>query len=221
YVQDIEGAQEYKDGEADEVTGFEVKDDYTAVVTFKEPKVNNLENLWTSPMPKAELEDIPVGDLSSSTEVREEPVGLGPFKVKEIQAGEYVSLERFDDYWQGEPKLAEVLVKVIDDSQTLGSLQNGEIDIMEIRPDDIPQLEELDHIDVVEQQGLGYSYVGFRFGHYDYDNRTSVADFDKFNEKKLRQAMFYALDRESIINAYLGGKGTIVNTPVPSVHWIA
>src|SRR5699024_5709501 len=167
YVQDIEGAQEYKDGEADEVTGFEVKDDYTAVVTFKEPKVNNLENLWTSPMPKAELEDIPVGDLSSSTEVREEPVGLGPFKVKEIVQGEYVSLERFDDYWQGKPKLAEVMIEVIDESATLGALKNEEIDIMEIKPDYVDELEELDHIRVVEQEGLGYSYIGFRMGHWD------------------------------------------------------
>lgn len=221
YVQDIEGAKAFKSGEADEISGFEIVDPYTAVITFEEAKVNNLENLWTNPMPKKHLEGIEVADMEEAKEIREEPVGLGPFKVKEIQPGEYVSLERFDDYWQGTPKLDEVLVKVIDPSQTLGSLQNGEIDIMEIRPDDIPQLEELDYIDVVEQQGLGYSYVGFRFGHYDYDKRTSVADFDKFNDKNLRKAMFYALDRESLIDAYLGGKATVVNTPVPSVHWIA
>ncbi len=221
YVEHIEGAAEFKAGEADEVSGFEIVDPYTAVITFVEPRVNNLENLWTTPMPKAHLEHLEVAEMDESPEVRENPVGLGPFKVAEIQPGEYYSLERFDDYWQGTPKLDGVLIRVIDASQTLGSLQNGEIDVMQIRPDDIPQLEELDHIDVIEQQGLGYSYIGFRFGHYDYDNRTAVADFDKFNDKNLRKAMFYALDRESIVEAYLGGKATIVNTPVPSVHWIS
>src|SRR5699024_7636032 len=34
-------------------------------------------------------------------------------------------------------------------------------------------------------------------------------------------ALFYALDRESIVDNYLNGTATIVNTPVPSVHWIS
>lgn len=221
YVQEIEGAEEYRKGDADSITGFDIKDDYTAVVTFKEAKVNNLENLWTVPMPKKELEDIPVADLPSAKEVRETPVGLGPFKVKEIVQGEYVSLERFDDYWQGKPKLADVLIKVVDPSLTIGALQNEEIDIMEIRPDDVTELEGQEHIRIEEQEGLGYSYIGFRFGHYDKDEGKAVADYDKYDNKELRQAMFYALDRASLVDSYLAGKATVVNTPVPSVHWIA
>ncbi|SFA96962.1 peptide/nickel transport system substrate-binding protein [Lentibacillus halodurans] len=221
YVQDIEGAEEYRAGEADSVSGFEIVDDYTAVITFNEPKVNNLENLWTTPMPKAELEDVPVADMMEAPEVRENPVGLGPFKVKEVVQGEYITLERFDDYWQGTPKLAEVTIRVIDPSLVQGALQNEEIDIMEVNPEDVEDLEQLDNVRVEEQEGLGYSYVGFRFGSYDYDNRTAVDDYDKYDSKELRKAMFYAIDREALVDTYLAGKATIVNTPVPSVHWIA
>lgn len=221
YVQHIEGVDEYHNGEADTISGFEIEDDYHATITFKEKKINNLENLWSGVMPKKELEDIEVADMDSAPEIRENPVGIGPFKIKEIQAGEYVSMERHDDYWQGTPKLDEILLKVIDPSLTLGALQNGEVDFMEIRPDDIDELENAENIEIVEQKGLGYSYIGFRFGHWDKDNKTAVADYDKFADKKLRQAMFYALDRESIVNNYLNGKATIVNTPIPSVHWIA
>src|SRR5690625_3410481 len=220
YVQEIEGADEYRKGEADTISGFEIEDDYTAVITFKEAKVNNLENLWDTPMPKKELKDIPVADLSSAEEVRETPVGLGPFKVTEVVQGEYVSLERFDDYYKGKPKLAEVLIKVVDPSLTLGALQNGEVDLMEVRPDDVAELEEVENIRVEEQEGLGYSYVGFRFGHYDDDEGTAVADYDKYENKELRQTMFYALDREALVDSYLAGKDTIVNTSVPFVHWI-
>jgi peptide/nickel transport system substrate-binding protein len=220
-VQEIEGADEYRDGKADDISGFVIEDDYHATVTFKEKKINNLENLWDHVMPKKEMEDIPVADMDASPEVRENPVGIGPFKVKEIQAGEFVSVERFDDYWKGAPKLDEVLLKVIDPSLTIGALQNGEVDFMEIRPDDIDELEKTENIDIVEQKGLGYSYIGFRFGHYDKDAKTAVADFNKFDDKKLRQAMFYALDRQAIIDTYLNGVANIVNTPIPSVHWIA
>src|SRR5699024_4172174 len=60
-----------------------------------------------------------------------------------------------------------------------------------------------------------------RFGHYDKEEGTAVANFDKYENKVLRQAMFYALDRESLVNSYLASKATIVNTPIPSVPWIA
>src|SRR5699024_4605551 len=196
-------------------------DDYTAVVTFKEAKINNLETLWTVPMPKKELEDIPVPDAASAKDVRAEPRGMAPSEAKDVGPGEYAGLERFDDYWQGKPKLAEVLIKVVDPSLTQGALQNGEVDLMEVRPDDVAELEEVENIRVEEQEGLGYSYVGFRFGHYDDDEGTAVADYDKYENKELRQAMFYALDREALVDSYLAGKATIVNTPVPSVHWIA
>ncbi|MDR6225588.1 oligopeptide ABC transporter substrate-binding protein [Desmospora profundinema] len=220
YVENIKGADEYRKGKADSISGFEIVDPYTAKVTFKEKKVNNLENLWTRPMPKKALEGLAVAELSSSKEVQETPVGLGPFKVKKITPGEYVLLERFDDYWQGKPKLAEVTIKVIDPSLSVGSLENGEVDIMEIRPDDVEQLESVPHIDVKEQEGLGYSYIGFRFGHWDKDKRKAVDDYEKYQDKRLRQAMFYALDREALINAYLAGKATPVDSPIPSVHWI-
>src|SRR5699024_3673684 len=155
--------------------------DDNTTITLKEAKVNNLENLWSTPMPKAELEDIPVEEMDAAEEVRETPVGLGPFKVKEIQQEEYYSLLRVDDYWQGTPKLDEVLIKVIDPSAILGSLESGEVDFMEITPNEIDDLEANDNIDVIEQEGLGYSYIGFRFGHYDADEGTAVADFDKFD----------------------------------------
>src|SRR5699024_9453070 len=135
--------------------------------------------------------------------------------------GEYYSSERFDDYWQRTSKLDEVLIKVIDPSAVLASLESGEVDFMEIEPNEIDDLEANDNIDVIEQEGIGYSYIGFRFGHYDADEGTAVAVFDKFDSKELRQALFYALDRESIVDNYLNGTATIVNTPVPSVHWIS
>src|SRR5699024_3209674 len=107
-----------------------------AEITFVEARVNNIENLWSNPLPKKHLEGIEVADMEEAEEIRDNPVGLGPFKIKEVKAGEYVNLERYDDYWKGKPKLAELLVKVIDATQTSGALENEEIDIMEIRPAD-------------------------------------------------------------------------------------
>lgn len=83
YVENIKGAKA-KSRKADKIEGIEVVDPYTVKITFEKVKVNNLENLWQYPMPKKHYEGIAVKDLSESKQVRENPVGVGPFKVKRL-----------------------------------------------------------------------------------------------------------------------------------------
>lgn len=215
----ILGAEEYHNGTADHIEGIKVIDPHTIQITFKEARINNLDNLWPYPMPKKYYEGISVKDLPESDKVRTKAIGLGPFKLKSIVPGESVEFERFDDYWQGKPYLDGVIVKVIDSSLISGMLQNGEVDAMEIRPANVDELKNADNIQVIEQQGLAYSYIGIDFGHYDKAKGTAVMDNPKFQNKKLRQAMLYALDRENLIKAYLKGFAKVTNTPIPSIFW--
>ena len=221
YVEGIKGAKAKKEGKADSIEGIEVVDPYTVKITFEAVKVNNLENLWPSPMPKKHYEGIAVADLEESKQVRETPVGLGPFKVKKVVSGEYTELERFDDYWKGKPLLDGVIIKVIDPSLATGAFQNGEIDIMDIRPQSVKELSALANVRIEETTGVGYSYIGLRFGHRDQATLTNVADFEKFKSKELRQALLYALNRPAMIDAFLEGKAEVANTVIPRTFWIA
>lgn len=170
-------------------------------------------------MPKKHYEGIAVADLEESKEVREEPVGLGPFKVKKVVGGEYSELERFDDYWQGKPLLDGVIVKIIDPSLATGAFENGDIDIMDITPQDVEDLSKLDHVRVEETNGVGYSYIGLRFGHR--DGNKNVDDIDKFKSKELRHALIHAINRPAMIDTFLAGKAEVANTVIPSVFWTA
>ncbi|MFT4412510.1 oligopeptide ABC transporter substrate-binding protein [Fredinandcohnia humi] len=221
YVENIKGAKAKKDGKAETIEGVKVIDKYTVAVTFEQVKINNLENLWSYPMPKKHYEGVAVADLGESEQVRTNPVGLGPFKVKKVVPGEYVELERFDDYWQGKPLLDGVVIKVIDPSLANGAFQNSEIDIMEIAPASVKELENMDHVSVEEASGTVYSYIGLRFGHRDQETRTNIADYGKFESKELRQALLYAIDRQAMIDAFLSGKGKVFNTVIPSAFWMA
>ncbi|GLC87473.1 oligopeptide ABC transporter substrate-binding protein [Lysinibacillus piscis] len=221
YVEDVKGAKAKKEGKADSIEGIEVVDPYTVKITFEKVKINNLENLWPNPMPKKHYEGIAVKDLGESKQVRENPVGLGPFKVKKVVAGEYSELERFDDYWKGKPLLDGIIVKVIDPSVATGAFQNGEIDIMGIRPQSVKELTALENVRIEETNGVSYSYIGLRFGHRDKATLTNVADFDKFKSKELRQALLYAINRPAMIDAFLEGKATVANTVIPRTFWIA
>lgn len=221
YVEGIKGAKAKKEGKADTIEGIEVVDPYTVKITFESVKVNNLENLWPNPMPKKHYEGIAIADLEESKQVRETPVGLGAFKVKKVVDGEYTELERFDDYWQGKPLLDGVIIKVVDPSLATGAFQNGEIDIMDIRPQSVKELSALDNVRIEETTGVTYSYIGLRFGHRDQTTLTNVADFDKFKSKELRQALLYAINRPAMIDAFLEGKAEVANTVIPSTFWIA
>lgn len=218
-VQTIEGAPAYHDGSADSIAGLKVIDDYNIEITFDKARVNNLENVWTYAMPEKEFEGIAVKDMASSEQVRTKPVGLGPFKVKNIVPGESVEFERFDDYFNGKPHLDGVVLKVIDPSLTIGELQNNTLDMTAFHPSIKADIEALDNVKIEQYPGLSYYYIGFRLG--TWDGSKNVMNDPKYQDLKLRQAMYYAMNRDEWNEAFFYGVGKTVNTPVPSNHWIS
>ncbi|MGX6442254.1 oligopeptide ABC transporter substrate-binding protein [Neobacillus sp. K501] len=218
-VQNIEGVPAYHDGTADSISGIKVIDDYNIQITFDKARVNNLENLWTYVMSRKEFEGISVKDMMASEQVRTKPVGLGPFKVTKVVPGESVEMERFDDYFGGKPHIEKVILKVIDPSLTVGELKNGTLDMTTFHPSIINEVSALDNIEAIKYPGLSYYYVGFKLGNW--DGSKNVADEPKYAEKKLRQAMYYAINREEWVKAFFYGVGAPVNRPIPTNHWIA
>ncbi|MDU6506791.1 MAG: ABC transporter substrate-binding protein, partial [Staphylococcus sp.] len=129
-VENIEGSKEKHEGQADSISGIKKVDKYTMEVTFKDKKVNYLESFFAGPLlSKKYLSDVPVKDLAKSDKVRKHPIGIGPYKVKKVVQGEAVQLEKFNDYWQGKPGLDKINLKVIDQTQIVKAMKNGEIDM--------------------------------------------------------------------------------------------
>lgn len=218
-VQTIEGAPDFHDGKADSISGLNVIDDYTIEITFDAARVNNLENVWSYALPEKAFEGIEVKDMMASDVVRTKPVGLGPFKVTNIVPGESVEYERFDDYFFGKPHIEKVVLKVIDPSLTIGELTNGTLDMTAFHPSIYDQISALDNINIIQYPGLSYYYIGFKLGNW--DGSKNVMDEPKYQNKALREAMYYALNREEWNAAFFPHVGKTVNTPVPSNHWIA
>lgn len=121
---------------------------------------------------------------------RVNPVGTGPFKFKEFQRDTYIKYERFDSYWrQGLPYMDGVEFWVITDPVTASAAyQAGEYDIWT----NMSQIK--DYMDLV---AMGFS------GRY-VDNMISIIAFDTrntdsiFTDKRIREAVEYAIDRPGI-----------------------
>ncbi|MGM0897749.1 MAG: oligopeptide ABC transporter substrate-binding protein [Bacillota bacterium] len=218
-VQTIEGAEAYRSGDADSISGLEVVSDYEITITFDEARVNNLTNLWAYPLPESVLGDVPVADMSASEWVRSTPIGIGPFKVDKIVPGESVEFSKFDEYWNGDVNLDKIVLRVIDNSSVVGALQNNDIDMISLQPVSGPEVEPLENVEVVTYPGLTYYYVGFKLGKFDNETLTISEELPKYQSKELRQAMMYAMNRQEWVDAFFFGYADVVNKPVPSSHW--
>lgn len=127
-------------------------------------------------------------------------VGTGPFKFVEWRQGESVTLEKNADYWDSMaiPVIDQNIMTILPDPATeVEALKAGEIDIMETIP--AAQTEDVQNTEGLEVAlfpNLSFSFYGFNLD----PEKTTL-----FQDKEVRQAMFIAIDKESIKdNIYLG-----------------
>ncbi|UBH23020.1 ABC transporter substrate-binding protein [Macrococcus armenti] len=223
-VQDVQGAQAKHEGKADKVSGIKKIDDYTAEITFEKKKVNNLLNLWTSaPISEKVFKDIPVKDMAKSAEVRKNPIGIGPFKVKKIVDGESVEFEKFKDYWQGEPKLDKINLRVVEQTSLVQALESGEVDMASVTAPIAKEVKESgnEKLQVLESPSVSYMIIGFVLNDFDKKALKIGKERPKYQDLKLRKAMAHAINRDEWIKAFLYGYGEKINGLIPSEHWVA
>lgn len=123
----IEGAQDYADGKADDVSGIKVVDPKTLMVTLAKPDAPFLYNMrFIFVVPKAALE----GKSLTDDPFFQNPVGAGPYVFQSWTTGADFVAAKNPNYWQeGKPAIASFTHRTIADAQSLVlALQSGEID---------------------------------------------------------------------------------------------
>lgn len=217
----IVGMEEYHTGKADKISGIEVVDEKTLKMTFIESTPSLLTgSIWTYPLAKHIFGDMPVDKISSSKEVREKPIGFGPFKVDSIVPGESVVMTRNDDYWRGKPKLDSVTVKVINPNVVVQALEKGEVDTVSSFPvDQYPANAEMSNVEFLGNIDRAYTYIGFKLGTWDKENKVVKTDPNaKMADPKLRQAMWHAVDNNAVGDKFYHGLRWNATTLIPPSH---
>lgn len=132
--------------------------------------------------------------------------GAGAFKLKEWRRGDRIVLERNDVYWRGPVYLNEVVLRPVADSQTrYASLITGDLDIIvNAAPRDVIEAQKQKNLQVLNPGSLGTLFVQINM------SAPDVSDI------RVRQAMAYALDRDSYNKAINRGLPKIANTPFGS-----
>jgi len=134
------------------------------------------------------------------------PVGTGPFEVEQWSVGDRLTLKGFAEYWDADfPKVDTVNVQFVPDPTVkLSLLSTGQVDIIDSVPyDQIASLQE--NADLVIQTVPGWNWDFISFG-----NHEGV-----FADKRVRQAISYAIDRQSLVDAVYYGHAIPAEKPLP------
>lgn len=198
----IAGAAEKLAGEATEISGIQVIDDYTISFTTNEPIALFLgTTAQRYIVPEHVLGSVPVAELGTSSQIRE-PIGTGPFRVVSFTPDESIIYARFDEYWGETAKVANYIWRIIPDgSVQITELLNGNIDIVpEVPADEFDLMETTEGITALQLPGVNTPQLLLN------QNQPFFAD------ARARQALFYAIDREGLVAAVAGGRGSIYDT---------
>ena len=138
-------------------------------------------------------------------------IGTGPFKFKEWVRDDHATLVKNQDYFRGEPALDEYIFKVVEDrNQVVAQLKAGEADWGGIQKSFYEEMTRQQHLTTV-------AYDTYAFTYYAYNN--DPASTELFQDKRVRQALLYALDREAMIKTIYAGLARVGVGTMPTVSW--
>ncbi len=185
-----------------EVKRIDAPDPYTVRFTLDRPSLSFLTAIVAYRpgliVPKKILDTNP--DSLKTT-----PVGSGPYVFTSWQQGAQVVLTANPDYYGGAPAIAEIDVRVVKDDQTaLLALRRGEIDARYLQ---IPEVQR----QAITAQGVRVLRAPMPRTYFFSFNTTRAP----FNDVRVRQALWYGLNRLGILDSLFKGLGTFSDTMVP------
>ena len=153
---------------------------------------------------------LPIVPDGAGANFREHPIGTGPYRFVRYATDDRLELAPFDDYFGGRPKNDGLVLRIVPDDIMRGlELRKGTMDIVvnDLAPDIVHQLGRDPKIQLVESAGTDYQYVGLNL-------RDPV-----LRDRRVRQALGYAIDRQAIIQYLRRGLATPAAGILPPVSW--
>ncbi|MBY0012847.1 oligopeptide ABC transporter substrate-binding protein [Paenibacillus typhae] len=217
----VEGMEAYHAGTAKTISGIKVLSEKQLQVTYIKSTPSLLTGgIWIYPLAKHIFGGMDVAKISASPEVRQKPIGFGPFKVESIVPGESVVYVKNEDYWRGAPKLDGVVLKVVAPTTVVQELKAGNIDLVDSFPiDQFPDNANLSNVEFLGKIDAAYTYIGFKLGKWDATNAVVVPDPKaKMANVALRKAMWQAVDNNAVGQKFYHGLRWNATTLIPPSH---
>ncbi len=192
------------------VTSVDVVDEHTVRLNLSQPFAPLVATLSDRAGMMVSPKAAKAGD---GTAFARRPVGTGPFRFVERIAQERIVVEKFERYWNADAINIDKVTYLMtpDASVRLAILRSGGIDIMQrVAATDLQQVRDDPKITLVSAVGLGFSAISINVGH------TGRSNTPLGRNRKVRQALELAVDRNVINNVVYNGAYLAGNQPVAS-----
>ncbi len=185
-----------------------VIDLHTFRVTYDKPFAPALISWASAILPKHLLEG---KDITKSPLTRH-PIGTGPYMFKEWVTGQKIVLVSNPDYFEGRPYIDGYIMRIIPDMATMFlELRAKGIDRMGLTP--------LQYTRQTENNLFHKSYNKYRYLSFGYSYLGYNLDNPLFQDKRVRQALSYAINKKEIIEGVLLGLGKEATGPYKPGTW--
>lgn len=197
------------------IKSYDFSDSHTLIMTLSKPH-GPLLLAATNPRQMPILSKAIYGKAEDfmQQEAHKKPVGSGPFRLEEIKAEEFVRIVRNEDHFvDGLPYLDEIIYQNVQDktAKRIGLRQNqfqlARTDSV-MRFSDIAEFSKLDHLSLEEYKGVAGGAIVLEF-----NNRR-----EPLNNKTVRQAIAYAINRTQISDVLHGGYTKPSRSPLPATN---
>jgi peptide/nickel transport system substrate-binding protein len=186
----------------------EALDAHTFRVTYDKPFAPALMSWGSSVMPKHLMEG---KDVTKSPLARH-PIGTGPYRFQEWKTGQKIVLAYNPDYFEGRPFLDGRVMRIIPDMATM---------FLELRARGIDQmgLTPLQYTRQTENQYFRNHFRKYRYLSFSYTYLGFNLQNPMFADRKVRQALAYAVNKEELIDGVLLGLGKEASGPFKPGTW--
>ncbi|MCI0529749.1 MAG: ABC transporter substrate-binding protein, partial [Nitrospira sp.] len=178
-----------KRGSYEKIKTIEALDPYTVKFTLTETFAPFLTNMVLGIVPQHAAERM-------GKDFSQHPIGTGPYQFKTWSSDEKLEFSVFLEYFEGRAKIDQIVYKIVpDDTVRFLELRKGTLDFVQnaIPPDVIPLVRKTKELRILTEEGTNVAYLGFNL-------KDPI-----LKEKKVRQAIAHALNRDSIIKYLLKG----------------
>ncbi len=186
---------------------MEKVDDYTVQCTLKRPILNALAKFSFKIIPRHG----PSNPLYLTREDAfvQNPIGTGPYQLKNVTADREIILTANENYFKGRPHIDKFVSKPFADQNIMTqALMFNAIDmIVLVNPRDIPEIQGDKRFVLQPYNALSYSFFGYNI------RNPLLAD------KRVRKAFTCAVNRQEMLDSFFNGQGTIISGPFAPGSW--
>jgi len=190
-------------------SAFRCLDDHTVEVSYEEPYAPALDSWTQGILPRHLLEGTPL----TESPLQRSPVGTGPYRFVSWESGQQIVLEANPRYFGEGPFLSRVTIRPIPDPAAMFLLlKAGELSRMDLTP---LQYTRQTANDWFKNRFRKYRYLHFGYTYLGYNGKDG-----RFQDRRVRQALTMAINRERIIKCVLMGLGRVAHSPYnPDTMW--